>query len=135
MDNCDYVVGLGAARAVAYDRADFGTVGNQDVVFDLIGGATHDKSYGMLRPGGHLVYLVAAPFVDRGKEFGVQVSRAQIADSPRVLAAIADLATQGVLRPRVAGVYALRDAAMAHDALEHGRVTRGRLVIDIESET
>lgn len=135
-DNCDYVVGLGAARALAYDReGSLDTARGQDLVFDLIGAATHDRSYALLRPGGHLVYLTAAPIMDRGSDFGVQVTRAQIADSPRVLAAVAALATQGVFQPRVAAVFPLADARLAHEALENGHVTRGRLVLDIGSPT
>ena len=129
--NEDYVMALGASRAIAYDHDDFGTLREQDVVFDLIGGDTHARSYPVLRAQGHLVYLTAAPIVDRAAEFGVTVTRAMITDRPEVLADVAQLATQGVLRPRVAGTYALDNAARAHAALESGQVTRGRLVLDI----
>jgi NADPH:quinone reductase-like Zn-dependent oxidoreductase len=129
-----YVMGLGASRAIAYDRDDFGTLRDQDVVFDLIGGSTHARSYPVLRKGGQLVYLTAAPIVDRGWEFAVKVSRAMISDQPNVLAAVARLAADGIFRPRVAGVFALADAARAHTALEAGQVTRGRLVLEIEHQ-
>ena len=127
--NLDYVRSLGAEHAIAYDRDDFGTLRDQDVVFDLMGGDVHARSYPVLRRGGHLVYLVAQPFVDQGDAFGVHVSRAMIVESPKVLQAVAQLAEQGVLQPQVAGVYALADAAMAQRALEQGEVTRGRLVL------
>ena len=125
-------MGLGAARVIAYDRDDFGTLRGQDVVFDLIGGSTHARSYPVLRKGGHLVYLTAAPIVDRSGDFGVKVSGAMISDKPPVLAAVAQLAAEGVFKPRVAGVYRLAEAAKAHAALESGQVTRGRLVLDIQ---
>ena len=134
--NRDYVAALGANRTFAYDHADqdFGTLRNQDVVFDLIGGSIHDRSYAVLRPGGQLVYLVAATFVDRSAEFGVHVKRAMVSDQPLVLMAVAQAAEQGVFQPRVAGVFSLRDAAKAHALLEAGQVTRGRLVLDIEND-
>lgn len=132
--NEDYVSGLGATRAIAYDRDDFGSLRDQDVVFDLIGGATHARSYPVLRSGGHLVYLTAAPIVDQGSVLGVRVTRALVSDRPEVLAAVAGLATEGIFRPRVAGVFSLRDAPRAHAALEGGQVTRGRLVLDIQAE-
>jgi NADPH:quinone reductase-like Zn-dependent oxidoreductase len=134
-DNRDYVVGLGAARAIAYDREDFGTLRDQDVVFDLIGGETHARSYPVLRAGGHLVYLTAAPIVDRSADYGVRVTRAMITDQPAALQAVAQLAAQGVLRPAVARVFALADAALAHAELESGRATRGRVVLDIAPDT
>ena len=129
-----YVQGLGATRAIAYEHEDFRGLREQDVVFDLIGGETHARSYPVLKTGGHLVYLTAAPIVDRGGEFGVKVSRAMVSDRPEVLAAVVQLAVDGVFRPRVAGVYRLADAAQAHAALEAGQVTRGRLVLDISGE-
>ena len=128
-----YVVGLGAVRALAYDRDDFGTLRDHDVVFDLIGGATHARSYPVLRAGGHLVYLTALPIVDQSREFGVRLSRAMISDRQPVLAAVAQLAADGIFKPRVAGVISLADAAKAHAALESGQVTRGRLVLDIDT--
>ena len=132
--NEEYVVGLGAARAMAYDREDFGTLRDQDVVFDLIGGATHARSYPVLRAGGHLVYLTALPIVDKSSEFGVRLSRAMISDRQPVLAAVAQLAADGIFKPRVAGVFSLADAAKAHTALESGQVTRGRLMLDIQTK-
>jgi NADPH:quinone reductase-like Zn-dependent oxidoreductase len=132
-DNLDYVAGIGASRVIAYDREDFGRLRDQDVVFDVIGGEIHARSYQVLRGGGHLVYLNAAPIADQSSRFGVKVSRAQISDRPPVLRAVAKLAAEGVLRPRVGGVFKLGDAAKAHAALEAGRVTGGRLVLDIDS--
>jgi NADPH:quinone reductase-like Zn-dependent oxidoreductase len=129
--NRDHVLALGATRAIAYDGEDFGALRDQDVVFDLIGGDTHARSYPVLRKGGHLVYLTAAPIIDRGAEFGVRVTRAAITDRPGVLAAVAQLAAQGIFRPAVARVYPLAQAALAHAALESGQVTRGRVVLDI----
>src|SRR5690606_23672024 len=39
--NIDYVRGLGASRAIAYDGGSFDGLPPQDVVFDLMGGAVH----------------------------------------------------------------------------------------------
>lgn len=132
LSNKDYVTDLGAVRAIAYDGEDFGSLRNQDVVFDLIGGTTHARSYPVLRPGGQLVYLTAAPITDESAQFGVTTTRAMITDSQQVLQAVAALADQGVLRPRVAARFALADAAKAHAQLEQGLVTRGRVVLDID---
>lgn len=129
--NRDYVLGLGAHRALAYDQEDFGVLRDQDVVFDLIGGSTHERSYPVLKHGGQIVYLVAAPIVERGDAYGVRVTRAMITDRPEVLRAVGEAAAAGIYRPQVAAVYALRDAAQAHEALEHGRITRGRAVLEI----
>src|SRR5450830_985784 len=129
--NIDYVLSLGATHAIAYDRDDFGTLRDQDVVFDLVGGATHARSYPVLKKGGHLVWLMAAPVTDRADDYGVRVTRALISDQQEGLQAVAALAQQGILQPRVSEVLPLAQAAAAHAALEQGVVTRGRLVLEI----
>jgi NADPH2:quinone reductase len=127
--NRDYVLGLGAERAIAYDTEDFSTLREQDVVFDLVGGETHARSYPVLRPGGHLVFLVAAPIVDRGAEFGVRVTRAMVADARGPVERVLALAAEGVLHPPVAGTLPLGEAARAHRMMEAGEVTRGRMML------
>ncbi|MDR6396812.1 quinone oxidoreductase family protein [Herbaspirillum seropedicae] len=129
--NVEYVAALGASRVLAYDRDELGRVRDQDVVIDLVGGAAHDQSYRMLRRGGQLVWLVAAPIRERGEEFGVCVRRALIVEDQSILQQVAALAQQGVWRPAVSGVLPMQEIARAHQRIETGEVTRGRLVLDI----
>lgn len=128
-DNMDYVRSLGAHRAVAYDRPWPDDIPPQDVVFDLMGGAVHDACYPLLRKGGHLVWLTAAPITDRGAEYGVTVTRAMIADNPQVVVEVLALAARGVLRAQVADRLPLDQAAEAQRRLAAGAVTRGRLIL------
>ena len=124
----EHTLAQGAHEVVAYDQEDFGHLRGLDVVFDFVGGDTHARSYPLLRPGGAIVYLVAAPFEDRGAEHGVRVLRAMVTDAPEVLRGVAQSAAQGIYRPLVAQTLALGEAARAHDALESGRVRLGRVV-------
>jgi NADPH:quinone reductase-like Zn-dependent oxidoreductase len=127
--NADYVRGLGAARAVAYDRPWPDDLPAQDVVFDLMGGAVHDACYPLLAPGGHLVWLTADPVTDRGAAWGVRVSRAMITDDVGVVAQVLALAAADVLRAQVAGRLPLDRAAEAQRRLAAGEVSRGRLIL------
>ena len=129
--NRDYVMSLGAGRAVAYDTEDFTTLPTQDIVFDLMGGTVHAQSYAVLAPGGHLVWLTAAPIIDRGTEFGVRVCRAMISDDAEAVGQIMALVAQGVIVPQVADTLPLAEAAEAQRRLAAGEVTRGRLVLTI----
>jgi NADPH:quinone reductase-like Zn-dependent oxidoreductase len=128
--NRDYVMGLGATRAIAYDDEDFSEVlKEQDVVFDLMGGAVHDQSYKVLRRGGTLAWLVADPIKDRGEEFGVSVKRVMISDDRTALQAMMDLAAEGAIQPQVSRTMPLSQAVEAHRLMEKGVISRGRLVL------
>jgi NADPH:quinone reductase-like Zn-dependent oxidoreductase len=131
--NRDYVTGLGADRAIAYDTEDFGTLRDIDVVFDMIGGEVHERSYQVMRRGGTLIYLHALPIIDRGEEFGVTVKLGYLGadDDPIMLQKVLDLAAAGTIVPQVSDTMPLQDAAKAHMEMEAGRVTRGRLVLTI----
>lgn len=128
--NAAYVRGLGARHVIAYDRDDFAQeLRGYDVVLDLVGGAVHERSYEVLRPGGQIVYLIAEPFRDRAREHGLRATRAEIHDRPHVLSAVMELAGRGALRPQIADTLPLADAAEAHRRLEAGRVSRGRIIL------
>jgi NADPH:quinone reductase-like Zn-dependent oxidoreductase len=130
--NVDYVSALGARDVIAYDRDNFASTADRfDVVLDLIGGDVHTRSYAVLKKSGHMVCLVAAPFVDRADEFGVRVTTPRIHDRRHALDAVAGLAARGVLRPQICEQVALADAAEAHRRMEANLVTRGRIVLQI----
>lgn len=130
--NADYVRGLGADEVITYDEADFAdTVAGQDVVFDLVGGEVHEKSCRVLKPGGALVWLIAAPFDDVSDTYGVTCSQAMIHDRRATLESVADAVRQGTLKPQVSRVLPLSDAAEAHRILERGDNSRGRIILNI----
>ena len=131
--NRDHVAALGCDRIVPYDKVDFETaVSDHDVVIDLVGGTVHNRSYGVLRPGGILVWLIAEPFEDLSAGLDIEVRQAMILDNPAILNAVVNLANSGHLRPLVSRVLPLDRAAEAHRILEAGENTRGRLVLDTQ---
>src|ERR1700751_1554936 len=70
--NHDYVRRLGANRVIDYNQEDFSkTVSGCDVVFDTVGGDVQVRSYPVLKPGGRLVWIAAAPA-------GVQATRTDV---------------------------------------------------------
>lgn len=94
-------------------------------------GEVHARSYRTLKADGHMACLIAAPFENRGAEFGVQVSVPRIHDRREALEAVAGLAAQGVLRPQICARLPLAEAAEAHRRMEANAVTRGRIVLQI----
>lgn len=131
--NAGYVRALGAATVIAYDEQDFTRlVDGCDVVLDLVGGDVHARSHGVLRQGGTLVYLLAAPIEEPSRDHGVRVVQARIHDSPAVLRQVVGLARAGALRPQLCRVLPLARAREAHRMLEAGAHGRGRVVLEMD---
>lgn len=130
--NADYVAGLGADHVVAYDREDFTRrLADYDVVYDLVGGDVHRRSYRVLRKGGTLVYLIADPIEDLSAEYGVALKPAKIHDRIDTLERVLGMAREGILKPQVGAVFPLAAAADAHRLVESGAHTRGRVVLQV----
>lgn len=130
--NADYVHGLGADRVVAYDGEDFSqTVAEQDVVFDLVGGDVHERSCGVLKTGGIIVWLIAAPFEDVSNEYGVVCRQAMVHDRRETLEQVADAVASGILVPQVSRTMPMTEVAEAHRILERGGNSRGRIILEI----
>jgi len=127
--NRDYCLGLGATRVIDYRAADFVAAAPPcDVVLDTLGGEHHLRSLRVLRPGGLLVGLNAAPIPPGPRRKDVRVAAAQVQPTRERLARIFEWATTGVLRPQVGQTFAFADALQAYAASEAGHA-RGKVVI------
>ena len=126
--NVDFVRSLGA-EAIAYDKTPFeDAVRDVDVVLDVIGGDVHRRSYRVLKRGGTIVCLVAAPFQDLGTQYGVKVMVPQVLSDPAALTQIVALVAAGKLKPCVEHVLLLADFAKAQQMSETGHA-RGKTVL------
>ncbi|MET0530041.1 MAG: NADP-dependent oxidoreductase [Microvirga sp.] len=129
--NTEYVRSLGASQAIAYDEARFeDCVADLDVVFDLLGGEVHQRSYPVLRRGGTLVYLNAEPIEDLGEAFGVQVRMAQILPNRDALTKIVDRVGTGVLRATVEKVLPFEEFVQAQTLSDEGHI-QGKIVLTV----
>jgi NADPH:quinone reductase-like Zn-dependent oxidoreductase len=128
--NVDFVRSLGA-RAIAYDKGPFeDAVRDVDVVLDVVGGDVHRRSYGVLKRGGAIVCLLAAPFEDLAAKYGVKLTVPQVLSDPRALTQIVALAADGEIKPCVAHVLPLSDFARAQLLSESGHA-RGKTVLTV----
>jgi NADPH:quinone reductase-like Zn-dependent oxidoreductase len=84
-----------------------------DVVFDLVGGDTQKRSFLVLKEGGHLVSATQPVSQEEAAKQRVSGAMMRLAPSADVLGRIARLLEEGTIRPDVANVYALQDAAQA----------------------
>jgi NADPH:quinone reductase-like Zn-dependent oxidoreductase len=128
-NNVDFVRALGAQEVFAYDKVAFEEHARDiDVVFDVIGGDVHRRSYPVLKRGGTIVALAAAPFEDRSAHFGVKLATPQVLSDPAALAEIVRLVAAGELKPCVESVLPISDFAKAHQTSETGHA-RGKSVL------
>src|SRR6266567_42737 len=85
----------------------------KSMVFDLIGGETQKRSFLVLKEGGHLVSAVQPVSQEEAAMHHVSGVMMRLAPSGDVLSRIGRLLEEGTIRPDVATVYALQDAAQA----------------------
>jgi len=114
-DDEAYLNSIGASRVIDYREAQFEKVLPEkvDVVFDLIGGDTQKRSFLVLKEGGHLVAATQPVSQEEAARHRVSGAMMRLAPSADGLGRIARLLEEGTIRPDVATVYALQDAAQA----------------------
>jgi len=114
-DDEAYLNSIGASRVIDYREAQFEKVLREkvDVVFDLIGGDTQKRSFLVLKEGGHLVAATQPVSQEETARHRVSGAMMRLAPSGDGLGRIAQLLEKGAIRPDVATVYALQDAAQA----------------------
>jgi NADPH:quinone reductase-like Zn-dependent oxidoreductase len=127
--NHDYVRGLGADRVIDYQKEDFASaVSDCDVVFDTVGGEVQVRSYKVLKPGGRLVWIAAAPAGFQPSRSDVEVLRPRVARDRAHLERMIELLEAGAVWPPAIARYPLAEAAEAH-RISEGRHLQGKLVL------
>jgi NADPH:quinone reductase-like Zn-dependent oxidoreductase len=114
-DDEAYLKSIGASQVIDYRKTQFEKVLREkvDVVFDLIGGDTQKRSFLVLKEGGHLVAATQPVSQEEAARHRVSGEMMRLAPSADVLGRIARLLEDRTIRPDVATVYALQDAAQA----------------------
>jgi NADPH:quinone reductase-like Zn-dependent oxidoreductase len=129
--NHDYVKKLCADRVIDYTKDDFTSLGRIcDVVFDTVGGEVQVRSYDVLKPGGRLVWIAAAPAGFKSDRSDVQVLRPKVDRDRAHLERMVELYQAGAVWPPAITRYKLADTAEAHRVSE-GRHLQGKLVLEV----
>lgn len=130
--NLPFLEELGVEQAIDYTKTAFeDVVSDVDVVLDLMGGETQQRSWKVLKPGGVLLSTVQPPSQETAASLGVR--QHMIGTAPpirRTLTEAAHLVETGKLKPFVSTVLPLSEIRKAHEMVE-GRHTRGKLVLQV----
>jgi NADPH:quinone reductase-like Zn-dependent oxidoreductase len=130
--NAAFVKSLGADEVIDYTSTKFEDVARDvDVVFDLIGGETQQRSLAVLKNGGVLVSAVQPPDEEACKAQGVRGLMVGAQPNASQLEEIAALVDAGKVKTFVEKVLPLKEAKEALTLSKQGR-TRGKIVLTIE---
>ncbi len=127
----DFVRGLGADEVVDYKTQRFeDVVKDVDLVYDLIGGETQERSWNVLRRGGTMVSTLAEPSQEKARAKDVRAMRYTCKENGGELEKIGRLIDEGRVKPKIARTFGLAEAASAQDFVEQGH-TEGKVVLKI----
>jgi NADPH:quinone reductase-like Zn-dependent oxidoreductase len=114
-DDEAYLRSIGASRVIDYREERFDKVLREkvDVVFNLIRGDTQNRSFLVLKEGGYLVSATQPVAQEEAAAHRVSGVMMRLAPTGELLGRIGRLLEEGAIRPDVATVYALEDAAQA----------------------
>jgi NADPH:quinone reductase-like Zn-dependent oxidoreductase len=131
-DDLEFVRELGADTAIDYKKERFEDVAQDiDVVFDLIGGETQDRSWAVLREGGAMVSTLAEPDGRKAAEHKARAAVRYMAQPNAVqLGEVADLIDAGRVKVVVSETFPLDQVRAAYERLERGKV-RGKIVLTL----
>ncbi|WP_375390993.1 NADP-dependent oxidoreductase [uncultured Sphingomonas sp.] len=130
-DDLDFVRGLGADQVIDYKSERFeDVVSDVDLVLDLIGGETGERSLPVIRDGGRLVSTLEPPKAAGGRDVTI-APRWMAEPNGAELGEIADLMAAAKVKVTVSETYPLAEAVAAYERQEKGHV-RGKIVLTVE---
>jgi NADPH:quinone reductase-like Zn-dependent oxidoreductase len=129
--NAELVAALGADQVIDYRTTPFESVAREiDLVVDLIGGETQERSWAVMKRGALLVATPAPPSQERAQAAGVRATFVFTPPRGDILAEIAALADAGKLRPIIGREMALANVREAHELGQSGNAT-GKIVLHV----
>ena len=130
-DHVDFVRSLGADQVIDHRHERFDDqVRDVDLVYDLVGGETQERSWALLKQGGALVTTLAEPPQDKAQAHCVRATRYTVQPDAGQLREIDELIDAGKVRPHVERTFDMASVHEAFAAIEHGHVA-GKLVLDL----
>jgi NADPH:quinone reductase-like Zn-dependent oxidoreductase len=131
--NQELLRALGVDEPIDYTKQKFEDVARDvDLVLDLIGGETQERSWSVLKKGGVLLSLVQPPSVEKAKALGVRAAFVAGHPSGAQLAEIAKLIDSGKLAPVIDRILPLSEVRRAHELSQSGH-THGKIALRVRN--
>jgi NADPH:quinone reductase-like Zn-dependent oxidoreductase len=131
--NQDLLRKLGVDEPIDYTQQRFEDVArNIDIVLDIMGGETQERSWPVLKQGGVLVSLVQPPSEEKAKELGIRPALLGAQPNGAQIAEIAKMIDSGQLAPVINRILPLSEARRAHELSQAGH-THGKIVLRVNN--
>ncbi|ACC74324.1 NADP-dependent oxidoreductase [Paraburkholderia phymatum] len=128
-DGVEFVRSLGVDNVIDYGAQKFeDAVCDVDLVYDMVGGETQERSWNVLRKGGRLVSTLNEPSQVKAAGHGATALRYTAHPDGKTLARIGELIDDGAMRVVVSGQYAFGELPAALARVERGHV-HGKIVV------
>jgi len=129
--NHEFLRSLGADQVIDYNTTKFeDVVHDVDVVLDTITGETQDRSWQVIKKGGVYVSILQPPNQEKAAAHGVRSAHVFVQPNVGELDEIARLVDSGKVKPVIAKVFPLAEAAAAQEAVATHH-TRGKIVLAV----
>jgi NADPH:quinone reductase-like Zn-dependent oxidoreductase len=129
--NHEFLRSLGADEVIDYNTTKFeDVVHDVDVVLDTITDETQDRSWQVIKKGGAYVSIRRPPSQETAAAHGVRAAHVFVQPNVGELDEIAHLIDSGKVKPIIAKVFPLAEAAAAQEAVATHH-TRGKIVLTV----
>jgi NADPH:quinone reductase-like Zn-dependent oxidoreductase len=125
---------LGADEVIDHKKQDFTTlVKDVDLVIDLAGGETQNKSFQVVKKGGKLLSAVMPPSEDMANQYHIIAKFISSEPSYKKLEFGAKLVEEGKIKTQIAKVMKLEEAARAQELVSAGGLN-GKVVLVVSDQ-
>jgi NADPH:quinone reductase-like Zn-dependent oxidoreductase len=133
-EKAPHVEGLGADQTIDYQEQPFeDAVSDADVVLDLVGGDTVQRSLGVLKPGGRVVTILGQPSqeeLDEAESRGVSAIGTYVQPTAEHLERVAEMIDAGKIKVFVRDTFPLDQAQAALESSQQ-RGKTGKVVVTV----
>jgi NADPH:quinone reductase-like Zn-dependent oxidoreductase len=130
--NFELVKNLGADVVIDYKTQKFEEeLSDYDLVLDMMGGETLEKSFKVLKKGGCLISIKGEDTKGLAEQYGARFEVFFMWPSGEMLSQLAQLISDGVLKPVIDRTYPIDQTQEAYDYIQTGRA-KGKIVIQVK---
>ncbi|WP_125588403.1 NADP-dependent oxidoreductase [Companilactobacillus jidongensis] len=132
--NKELLQSLGADEVIDYHETDFSKVlNNVDAVFDTIGGDTLDKSYSIIKKGGHLVTIDGQIDEKKVEAQGITANAIWLRPNGKQLTELVDFVSDGVVKTVIDSVHPFsEDGVKKAQEISESHHAKGKIVISMK---